>query len=111
VSGVQETEEESQDDLLRRETEMWDYYLQWSAIARVAIRDRRLLRSLGFLKLRRNDNGTGEDDLQPDIPDDNDDNDDNDVAQLAGDFGDELAADLEGGATADLARAASAPRT
>ena len=106
VSGVLETEEESPDDLLRREAEMWDYYLQWSAIARVAIRDRRLLRSLGFLKLRRNDNGTGEDDLQPDVPDDND---DSDLAQFAGDLADEpeseLAADLDGSATADLARA------
>jgi hypothetical protein len=32
------------------EDAMWSYYLQWSAIARRAITDRRLLRQLGFLR-------------------------------------------------------------
>lgn len=41
---------------------LWAWYLEWSGIARVAIRDGRLLRSLGFLQHRRNappDNGGG----------------------------------------------------
>jgi hypothetical protein len=32
---------------------LWVWYLEWSAIARVAVKDRRLLRSMGFL------NGSG----------------------------------------------------
>lgn len=32
---------------------MWAYYLEWSAIARVAIKDRAVLRALGFGSLRR----------------------------------------------------------
>jgi hypothetical protein len=35
------------------EAAMWSYYLQWSAIARSAISDRRLLRRLGFLRKQR----------------------------------------------------------
>jgi hypothetical protein len=35
------------------EDAMWAYYLQWSAIARRAISDRRLLRQLGFLRSQR----------------------------------------------------------
>jgi hypothetical protein len=35
------------------EDAMWSYYLQWSAIARRAISDRRLLRQLGFLRSQR----------------------------------------------------------
>lgn len=35
------------------EAAMWSYYLQWSAIARSAISDRRLLRQLGFLRKQR----------------------------------------------------------
>jgi hypothetical protein len=37
----------------RAETAMWNWYLEWGEIARVAIRDRRLLRELGFLASRR----------------------------------------------------------
>jgi hypothetical protein len=33
--------------------ELWAWYLEWSSIARAAIRDRRLLRTLGFLQSRR----------------------------------------------------------
>lgn len=36
------------------EDAMWSYYLQWSAIARRAIKDRRQLRELGFLRSSRN---------------------------------------------------------
>ncbi len=35
------------------EDAMWSYYLLWSAIARRAISDRRLLRQLGFLRSQR----------------------------------------------------------
>jgi hypothetical protein len=41
------------------EDAMWSYYLQWSAIARRAINDRRRLRELGFLRSSRG--GAGED--------------------------------------------------
>ncbi|MBZ0117299.1 MAG: hypothetical protein K8H88_09905 [Sandaracinaceae bacterium] len=40
------------------ETAMWNWYLEWSGIARVAIQDRRLLRSLGFLRSTRSGNDT-----------------------------------------------------
>jgi len=42
----------------RLETELWDWYLEWSGIARAAISDRRALRALGFLS----DRGTAVDD-------------------------------------------------
>lgn len=35
------------------ERALWNWYLEWSTIARVAIRDRRHLRALGFLKYGR----------------------------------------------------------
>jgi hypothetical protein len=31
---------------------LWSWYLEWSGIARVAIKDRRVLRMLGFLRTR-----------------------------------------------------------
>lgn len=50
------------------EDAMWSYYLQWSAIARRAIKDRRLLRQLGFL--RSSQGSAGEDEaLDGDAPD------------------------------------------
>jgi hypothetical protein len=36
------------EELARRDAALWDYYLEWSAIARVAIKEPRLLRKLGF---------------------------------------------------------------
>jgi hypothetical protein len=36
---------------------MWSWYLEWSTLARVAISDRRLLRSLGFRRSARADGG------------------------------------------------------
>jgi hypothetical protein len=50
------------------EDAMWSYYLQWSAIARTAITDRRLLRQLGFLRPQRG-TGSGEE-LDPELPGD-----------------------------------------
>lgn len=43
----------SPEDREAAEEEMWHWYLRWSAIARVAVKDRRLLRGMGFLKNRR----------------------------------------------------------
>jgi hypothetical protein len=42
------------------ETVMWGWYLEWSAIARTAIKDRRLLRQLGFLQTTGKRRGGGE---------------------------------------------------
>ncbi|HWN66076.1 MAG TPA: hypothetical protein VNM90_00485, partial [Haliangium sp.] len=47
------------------EDEMWSYYLQWSAIARRAISDRRLLRQLGFLRSRGGSDETSPADEAP----------------------------------------------
>jgi len=40
------------------EDRAWNWYLEWSGIARVVIRDRRVLRSLGFLRRARRSDGT-----------------------------------------------------
>lgn len=40
------------DEQLAAEEALWAWYLEWSEIARVAIRDGRLLRTLGFLQRR-----------------------------------------------------------
>jgi hypothetical protein len=44
ASGVPSEREE----MLERD--LWNWYLEWSGIARIAISDRRLLRTLGFLR-------------------------------------------------------------
>ena len=40
----------SDESFAEAETAVWAWYLEWSRIARTAIKDRRLLRSLGFLQ-------------------------------------------------------------
>jgi hypothetical protein len=45
--------------LARAEATLWDWYLDWSAVARVAIQDKRLLASLGFTT-RRSSSGDEE---------------------------------------------------
>ena len=35
------------------EKKMWDFYLEWSKIVRAVVKDRRLLRLMGFLKTRK----------------------------------------------------------
>lgn len=40
------------------ERRLWSWYLEWSPIARAAIRDRRLLRMLGFLRTTRRADGS-----------------------------------------------------
>jgi hypothetical protein len=57
--------EEEQADLDRAEKEMWDGYLEWSQIARIAIKSRPLVRLLDFLKT---DRGTVEEPALPGEP-------------------------------------------
>ena len=38
-----------------RQEHLWQWYLEWSEIARVAVKDRRLQRELGFLQIERRD--------------------------------------------------------
>lgn len=49
---VELTPEEVQAD----EDALWSWYLEWGGIARATVKDRRALRSLGFLKSRRSRN-------------------------------------------------------
>ena len=48
------------DESKAAEQAMWSWYLEWSTIARVAIRDKRLLRALGF---RRGAHGANDDEV------------------------------------------------
>lgn len=43
------------------EEDLWSWYLEWSGIARVAIRDRRMLRALGLLRTVRKPAGEEQD--------------------------------------------------
>src|SRR5690606_6857744 len=54
-------EPESPDSAQEAEEALWNWYLEWSGIARIAIRNRRLLRALGFLRTVRRPDGTEED--------------------------------------------------
>lgn len=47
--------------MAKAEKEMWNWYLEWSGIARSAISNRRALRSLGFLRRVRRADGREED--------------------------------------------------
>jgi hypothetical protein len=40
----------SPEEMSARERGLWEWYLEWSEIARVAVKNRRHLRELGFLK-------------------------------------------------------------
>jgi len=53
-------------DLEQAEDAMWAWYLEWSKIARVAIKQRALLKQLGFLAARRGNDE--EDDAEPPAP-------------------------------------------
>ena len=48
-------------DTAAAEQAMWDWYLEWSTVARQAITDRNVLRSLGFLRPSRADGDVEED--------------------------------------------------
>ena len=64
IGSLEEDDPEVRDEALDAEAQaaaearLWDWYLEWSAIARSAIRDRRLLRTLGFLRTTRRADGT-----------------------------------------------------
>jgi hypothetical protein len=60
TSGVPSEREE----MLERD--LWNWYLEWSGIARIAISDRRLLCTLGFL---RSSGGSADEPEAPDEPD------------------------------------------
>lgn len=48
---------------------MWAWYLEWSALARHEIKDRRLLLSLGFLRSYKKRSPAGDDDETGDLDD------------------------------------------
>ncbi len=50
------------------ERDLWNWYLEWSGIARIAISDRRLLRTLGFLRNSGGSSGDPETPEEPDTP-------------------------------------------
>jgi hypothetical protein len=59
--------EEAAELAQENEEAMWAYYLEWSAIARSAIKDKRLLRVLGFSPVRRSkaDDASDDDAAEP----------------------------------------------
>ncbi len=60
------TESSVEADVETAETEMWSWYLEWSTIARTVIKERSLLRALGFLKASRRSGSDDEaDDAAP----------------------------------------------
>ena len=48
------------EDFAKAEADLWAWYLEWSTIAQIAIKDRRLLRELGFLRSKGKGKGGGE---------------------------------------------------
>jgi hypothetical protein len=56
--------EDAKADLLRAEKALWGWYLEWSQVARIAIKQRVLLRQLGFLA----DRGGGSVEQDPEEP-------------------------------------------
>ena len=53
-------------ELEKAEADMWAWYLEWSKIARIAVKQRALLKQLGFLVARRGSDE--EDDTEPPTP-------------------------------------------
>lgn len=51
---------ESRSEWAMRETQLWDWYLEWGSIASCKIKDRNQLRQLGFLAPARSAQGPGE---------------------------------------------------
>ena len=64
-SAADETPSISAEEDAALEQALWDWYLEWSGIARAAIKDRRELRALGFLTER---GGSVDDSDTPDEP-------------------------------------------
>jgi hypothetical protein len=54
------------EDLERAENDLWDWYLEWSQIARTTITGRQLLRTLGFLTMTSS--SSGKDDVDDEEP-------------------------------------------
>lgn len=50
IESTDEPDGLDEEEDAQREQALWDWYLEWSEIARTKIKNRRLLRSLGFLK-------------------------------------------------------------
>lgn len=59
--------EEVQAELARAEKALWDWYLEWGQVARLAIKQRALLRQLGFLKAPRTSNDEEEGEETEDV--------------------------------------------
>ena len=63
ASPVPLSVEEQRAELARAEEAMWGWYLEWGQVARTAIKQRDLLRQLGFLRDRggaEEEDGSGE---------------------------------------------------
>ncbi len=60
--------EEQQAELDQAEAAMWGWYLEWSKIARIAIKQRVLLKELGFLSTRSGGDDEGSDGPPPPVP-------------------------------------------
>lgn len=50
------------EDFAKAEADLWAWYLEWSAIAQIAIKNRRLLREMGFLRSKSKAKGKAGDD-------------------------------------------------
>jgi len=61
AEGVSPDQQEA--ELEKAEADMWAWYIEWSKIARIAVKQRALLKQLGFLVARR---GTDEED-EPEV--------------------------------------------
>lgn len=53
LQSVREPPQATREEAQKAEDALWAWYLEWSAIARIAVHDRRLLRAMGFLQSRR----------------------------------------------------------
>jgi hypothetical protein len=60
--------EEEQERVAAAEAALWARYLEWSQLARVGIKNRTLLRQLGFLSTKGADSGDGGDDEPLPLP-------------------------------------------
>jgi hypothetical protein len=59
LGAVEAAEPRVEEDYAAAEDAMWSWYLEWSTIVRTAIKDRRLLRQLGFLQPAGKGSGGG----------------------------------------------------
>ncbi|WP_437938412.1 hypothetical protein [Sorangium sp. So ce341] len=66
------------EDFEKAEQQLWDWYLEWSTIVQTAIKDRRILRELGFR--RSSSRAAAEDVTSEEVEDEADDDSDSDAA-------------------------------